>query len=144
MAWERLLKAWTEDKQVDLEGRLLSQTLQESYRQELQDLRRARLAQEGLPRMTTENLRNRVVIQEMRRVYNQLAGVGDYLLDVSLPVVLHHNKQVANLNRRDLEELNRDIGRLAANIFDVQLATIAVQRIAKVIELAFERSPKPF
>ncbi len=144
MAWERLIKAWAEDKQVDLEGRLLSKTLQESYRQELQDIRRARLAQEGLPRMTTENLRNRVVIQEMRRVYNQLAGVGDYLLDVSLPLVLHQNKRIAGLTRRDLEELNRDVGRLAARIFDIQLAAVAVQRIERVIRLAFERSPKPF
>lgn len=81
-------------------------------------------------------LRNRVVLQEMKNVYNRLAGVGDMLVDARLAGIRTADRSITSLSRRDLERLNDELANLAASIFDEELAAEAHGHILEVIQRA--------
>lgn len=137
MVRQRLLKSRSSDLKPELEGRELSVQLQDSYRSILNGRRQERLARNGHPRMTLESIRNRVVIQEIRKIYNEMSGIGDHLLDLKLPVLLTSRTRISSLGRKDLEVLNEDLSQLALTIFGQEFAEHARQRIKNVIDLAF-------
>jgi hypothetical protein len=118
-------------------GRKLSAHIQDSYKDHLQQARRERIAHEDGPRVSLDSLRNRVVLQEMKLVYNQLTGVGEQLLDLKLSSLLPRTQGVGTLGRPELHALNYDLAKLAASIFGPETARFAYERINGVISRAF-------
>ena len=82
-------------------------------------------------------VRNRVVIQEMRMAYDQIAGLGDCLLDYKLATFLHRSKSIGSLGRVELRALNYDLAKLAASIFGPVVARKAYERVGCAIDRAF-------
>jgi hypothetical protein len=80
-----------------------------------------------------ELVRNRVVLQEMRRLYDELTGVGDRLVDTRLSQIMSHREGVASLGKQDLCALNYDLATLASSIFGPVVARRVYDRIGEVI-----------
>ena len=87
--------------------------------------------------MSTDSLRNRVILQEMKLVYNQLTGVGEQLLDLKLNSLLPRTQGVGTLGRAELHGLNYDLAKLAGSIFGPETDRVAYERIGGVITRAF-------
>jgi hypothetical protein len=82
-------------------------------------------------------VRNRVILQEMRRSYNQLVGVGDSLVDTRLAQMMSRRNGVASLGRHDLCTLNYDLASLASAIFGPIVARRVYDQIGEVISQTF-------
>jgi hypothetical protein len=80
-----------------------------------------------------ELVRNRVVLQEMRRLYDELTGVGDRLVDTRLSQMMSHRDGVASLGKQDLCALNYDLASVASSIFGPVVARRVYDRIGEVI-----------
>jgi len=76
-------------------------------------------------------------VQEMRRVYDRLNGVGDVLVESRLPSLRLGERSVAELSRADLERFNDDLAALAASIFGEDMAAEARGRIACLIQQVY-------
>ena len=95
-----------------------------------------RLAQQD-PALEETTLRNRLIIQEMRRTYNQLTGVGDQLLDYKLAGISRGPRGLGTLGRMELSALNYDLANLASSIFGKGVAKAAYDQVASAISHAF-------
>ncbi len=84
-----------------------------------------------------ELVRNRVILQEMRRSYNQLTGVGDSLVDTRLSQLMPHREGVGSLGKQDLCALNYDLASLASSIFGPVIARRVYEHIGQVISETF-------
>jgi hypothetical protein len=84
-----------------------------------------------------DTVRNRVILQEMRRSYNQLVGVGDNLVDTRLAQMMSQRKGVASLGKHDLHTLNYDLASLASAIFGPVIARRVYEHIGEVISQTF-------
>ncbi len=84
-----------------------------------------------------EMVRNRVVLQEMRRSYNQFTGVGDSLVDTRLSQIMIHRSGVESLGKQDLCALNYDLANLASSIFGPNIARRVYDHISDVIGQTF-------
>jgi hypothetical protein len=136
--WERLQRSKVHIEGPTVGGRELSERIERAYRRALHE---HRVDRPVLPKRVADastRLRNRVVLQEMKNVYNRLAGVGDMLVDARLARLRTADRSVTSLSRRDLERLNDEIASLAASIFDERLAAWAHGRIGEVIQRALE------
>jgi hypothetical protein len=80
-----------------------------------------------------ELVRNRIILQEMRRLYDELTGVGDRLVDTRLSQIMSHRKGVGSLGKQDLCALNYDLAALASSIFGPVVAKKVYDRIGEVI-----------
>jgi len=87
--------------------------------------------------LSPESVRNRVVLMEMRRSYNQIAGVGDSLVDMRLAQYMSSRRNVSSLGRQDLCALNYDLADLASSIFGPAVAKRVYEHIGKFIQDAF-------
>ena len=99
-------------------------------------VRLKRLAHQD-PAVEATTLRNRIIIQEMRKAYNQLTGVGDQLLDYKLLGISRGPKGLGTLGRMELCALNYDLAQLAESIFGKAVAKAAYDRVASAISQAF-------
>ena len=84
-----------------------------------------------------EIVRNRTILQEMRRAYNLLTGVGDGLVDLRLAQVMSHKDGIGTLGKQDLCALNYDLAKLAALIFGPKLAQTVYEHIGGFITERF-------
>ncbi len=84
-----------------------------------------------------DSLRNRAVLNEMKTVYDRLAGVGDLLLDLKLRALLPRTQGIGTLSRPELHALNYDVAKLAASILDPKVAQMAYESINVAISRAF-------
>ncbi|UCC94070.1 MAG: hypothetical protein JSW25_05270 [Thermoplasmata archaeon] len=84
-----------------------------------------------------DTVRNRVILQEMRRSYNMLTGVGDNLVDTRLSQIMCRRKGVASLGKQDLCALNYDLASLASTIFGPVIARRVYEHIGDVISETF-------
>jgi hypothetical protein len=84
-----------------------------------------------------ETIRNRVVLQEMRRAYNQLTGLGDNLVDLRLSKMLSRRRGVRSLGKQDLCTLNYDLAHLVSAICGPVVAQRAYDLIGDVINETF-------
>ena len=87
--------------------------------------------------LSPESVRNRVVLMEMRRSYNQLAGVGDSLVDMRLAQYMSSRHGVSSLGRQDLIALNYDLAELASSIFGPSVAKRVYEHIGRFIQETF-------
>lgn len=85
-----------------------------------------------------ETVRNRVILQEMRRSYNQLVGVGDNLVDMRLSQIMSRRESVGSLGKQDLVTLNYDLADLVSTIFGPVIARRVYDHIGSVICQTFE------
>ena len=99
-------------------------------------VRMKRLARQD-PALEAITTRNRLIIQEMRMVYNQLTGVGDQLLDYKLAGMSRGPRGLGTLGRMELSALNYDLANLASSIFGNGVAKAAYDRVASAITHAF-------
>ncbi len=88
-------------------------------------------------KLTPDSVRNRVVLMEMRRSYNQLAGVGDSLVDMRLAQYMSSRAGVSSLGRQDLCALNYDLASLASSIFGPSVAKRVYDHIGQFIQETF-------
>lgn len=84
-----------------------------------------------------ELVRNRVILQEMRRSYNQITGVGDNLVDTRLSQIMTQHRGVGSLGKQDLCALNFDLASLASSIFGPVVAKRVYDHIGEVISETF-------
>ena len=84
-----------------------------------------------------EMVRNRVVLQEMRKAYNQITGVGDNLVDTRLSMIMTHRSGVDSLGKQDLCALNYDLANLASSIFGPVIARRVYDHIGDFISKTF-------
>lgn len=87
--------------------------------------------------ITPETVRNRVVLEEMRRSYNHLVGVGDSLVDSRLAQMMSRRRGVSSLGKQDLCTLNYDLASLASAIFGPVIARRVYDHIGEVISETF-------
>ena len=131
MLHQRLLKARESFKGPAVEGRRLSLELDERYRRELH---RRRGEGDRSPEVMAKCLRNRVIIQEMRNAYNELAGVGDVLVDARLQSLLKDKGSVSSLTRTDMESLNRELRELGGSVFGDAIAARVEEHVGRFIQ----------
>ena len=126
------MRAGTENKVPSVDGRELSLIVDRDYRGPIHERQRR-----GRPalryRDTVSTMRVRVVVQEMRRVYDRLCGVGDCLVEARLPTLRLGERTVSEVSRADLDRFNDDLAALAASIFGPDMATAAHGSIATLI-----------
>ena len=135
MDWQRL-RAETENKVPCVDGRELSLLVDRDYRGPLHERqRRGGSAVHYRDAMAT--MRARIVVQEMRRVYDRLCGVGDHLVEARLPALRLGERTVAELSRIDLDRFNDDLAALAASIFGEDMAVSAHAHIASLIKQVY-------
>jgi hypothetical protein len=84
-----------------------------------------------------ETVRNRVVLQEMRRSYNTITGVGDNLVDTRLSQIMSRREGIGSLGKQDLMALNYDLADLASSIFGPTVAKRVYEHIGDVIYQTF-------
>ena len=84
-----------------------------------------------------EVVRNRTVLQEMRRSYDRITGVGDSLVDTRLSQMRSRQRSVGSLGKQDLCALNYDLANLASSIFGPLVATRVYDHIGEVISQTF-------
>lgn len=84
-----------------------------------------------------ETVRNRIILQEMRRSYDQLTGVGDRLVDTRLAQMMSRRDGIGSLGKQDLVALNYDLADLASSIFGPTVAKRAYDHIGDVISQTF-------
>jgi hypothetical protein len=84
-----------------------------------------------------ETVRNRVILQELRRSYNNLTGVGDSLVDTRLSQIMSRREGVGSLGKQDMCALNYDLASLASTIFGPIIAKRVYEHISEVISETF-------
>lgn len=131
------MRAGTENKVPSVDGRELSLLVDRDYRGPLHERQRRKGRASVQYRDTVGTTRVRVVVQEMRRVYDRLCGVGDLLVESQLPKLRLGERSVSDLSRTDLDRFNDDIASLAASIFGDGMALQARERIAKLIQQVY-------
>ena len=86
---------------------------------------------------STEILRIRTILQEMRRAYNRLTGLGDYLVDQKLASIMARKPSIGSLGKQDMCALNYDLAKLVASIFGATVAQEAYEHIGAYISERF-------
>jgi hypothetical protein len=121
----------------DVGGRRVTELLPTTHPVRLRKRRRRVPKVRDVRTPSPDSLRNRAVLQGIRTVYDQLIGVGDYLLDLKLRALLPRTQGVGSLGRPELHALNYEIAKLAGEIFDPKVALVAYERVNGIICRAF-------
>jgi hypothetical protein len=121
----------------DVGGRRVTELVPGTHPVKLKKVRRKVPKARNVRTPSPDSLRNRAVLQEIRTVYDQLMGIGDYLLELKLRSMLPRSQGVGSLSRPELCALNYEIAKLAAAIFDPKVAQVAYERVNGAICKAF-------